>query len=275
MKSSGGDSNSVLYRQQSKDKVNPPSWKEVKQIPVLLATLKGPSPSKYLRQSCTGYINHDCTMFQEPVFTMHGLHSGKRIADTCSPGPCYCLDSRLTRHGMSSCPQVPMDTRISNPRVTPNLSPCHYSPEKVHPCMERRGPQYTFGYRYPYRVMDPNPAPNRYQLPSSLGPSSPIFRAAPCYSLASPINNWFYKENVSGGPGPASYSLPEPSVYLPRAPAPSMARCFAYPVDHTRRAGPGSHDVHKVTLHKPRAPAFSMATKHSPHLCPLIIDIRD
>ncbi|EPQ19114.1 Outer dense fiber protein 3-like protein 1 [Myotis brandtii] len=123
--------------------------------------------------------------------------------------------------------------------------------------------------------MDPNPAPNHYQLPLLLGPNIPINRAAPCYSLASADNNWFYKKNVAGGPGPAMHTRPEPSVYQNRSPIYSMAKRFAYPMDHTPQPGPGSHDVQLVTVHKPRTPAFTMGVKHSPYLCPLVIDIHN
>ncbi|XP_012867485.1 PREDICTED: outer dense fiber protein 3-like protein 1 [Dipodomys ordii] len=276
MKQPKGAANTVFYGQQPEEKVQPPSWKEFKQIPILLANLKGPSPAKYLQPSCTGYIGHDCTMFQEPVFTIHGLHTDKRIRDVCSPGPhCYYPDPKVTRCGVCSCPQVRMEERICNPRVAPNLGPGHYSPEKVPPPLERTAPQFTFGYRWPYRVMDPNPAPNRYDLPTCLGPGSPVFRTAPCFSLASRLNNWFYKENMAGGPGPATYPRPSPATSQSRGPAYSMGQRCSYPVDHTPRPGPGAHDAHKVTVHKPRAPAFSMTSRHTAHLCPLITDIRD
>lgn len=123
--------------------------------------------------------------------------------------------------------------------------------------------------------MDPNPAPNRYQLPLLLGPNNPVSRAAPCYSLALEHKNWFYKEDVAGGPGPAMHARPEPSVYQNRSPDYSMAKRFAYPMDHTPWPGPGSHDVQQVWVHKPRTPAFTMGIKHSPYLCPLVIDIHD
>lgn len=152
---------------------------------------------------------------------------------------------------------------------------CQYNLEKTRPSGERRPPQYTFGYRCPYRVMDPNPASNKYQLPLTLGPNTPVFRAAPCYSLASTNKNWFHKENIAGGPGPAVHTRPEPSVYQNRSPVFSMAKRFGYPLDHTLRPGPGSHDVQPVTVHKPHIPAFTMGIKHSPHLCPLIVDIHD
>nr|XP_002753403.2 outer dense fiber protein 3-like protein 1 [Callithrix jacchus] len=252
-----------------------PSWQEIKQTPVIMAMLKGPGPAKYLRPSCTGYMNHDISMFKAPVYTLHTRHSEKRIVDHSSPGPCYVLDPKITRFGMSSCPQVPMEERISNLRLNPTLASCQYYFEKTPPPGERRAPQYTFGYRRPYRVMDPNPAPNQYQLPLLLGPNNPVSQAAPCYSLASRDKNWFYKEDVAGGPGPTMHTQPEPSTYQNRSPSYSMAKRFAYPLDHTPRPGPGSHEVQQVTVHKPHAPAFTMGIKHSPHLCPLIVDIHD
>ncbi|XP_039094149.1 outer dense fiber protein 3-like protein 1 [Hyaena hyaena] len=275
MRLAKGAKNSVFYGQQPEEKVQVPSWQEVKQTPVIMAMIKGPGPARYLRPSCTGYIDHDISMFQEPAYSLHTRHSEKQVTDIRSPEPHYFFDPRITRFGMSSCPQVPMEERISNLRLSPTPASCHYDLEKTHPPGERRAPRYAFGYRCPYRVMDPNPAPNKYKLPLLLGPSNPVSRAAPCYSLASEHKNWFYKEDVAGGPGPAAHSQPEPSVYQNRSPVYSLARRCAYPMDHMPRPGPGSHDVQKVTVHKPRTPAFTMGVKHSPHLCPLVIDIRD
>ncbi|TKC43426.1 outer dense fiber protein 3-like protein 1 isoform X3 [Delphinapterus leucas] len=237
MKLPKGVRNPVFYGQQPEKKVQVPSGQEIKQTPVVLATIKGPGPAKYLRPSCTGYVDHDVSMFREPAYTLHTPHSEKRLS--------------------------------------PTLASCHYHLEKTHPPGERRAPKYTFGYRCPYRVMDPNPGPNQYQLPLLLGPNLPANRAAPCYSLSPLHKNWFYKEDVAGGPGPAMHARPEPSVYKNRSPMYSMARRFAYPLDHTPRPGPGSHDIQQVTVHKSRMPAFTMGIKHSPHLCPLVVDIHD
>nr|XP_004660424.1 outer dense fiber protein 3-like protein 1 [Jaculus jaculus] len=275
MKQSKGSRNCVFYAQHPEKEEQPPSWQEVKQTPVLMATIKGPGPAKYLRPSCTGYIEHDGSMFQEPAYSLHTRHSEKRLTDVCSPGPCYSMDPKATRFGMSTCPQVLMEERISNLRLSPVPAPCHYNVEKICPPGERTAPQYTFGYRCPFRVMDPNPAPNQYHLPLLLGPNSPVYPSAPSYSLGSSSKNWFYKENITGGPGPAMHARPEPSVYQNRSPIYSMAKRVAYPLDHTLRPGPGSHDIQQVTVHKPRAPTFTMGIKHSPYLCPLIVDIHD
>ncbi|XP_036103289.1 outer dense fiber protein 3-like protein 1 [Molossus molossus] len=275
MKLPKGSRNSVSCGQHLEKKVQMPSWQEVKQTPVIMAMIKGPGPAKYLRQSCTGYLGHDNTMFQEPACTLHTRHSEKRITDACNPEPCYFLNPKITRFGMSSCLQIPMKERISNLCLSSTPASCHYCLEKTHPPGERRAPKYTFGYRCPYRVTDPNPAPNRYDLPLLLGPNIPINRAAPCYSVASTDKNWFCKKNVAGGPGPATHTRPEPSVYQNRSPIYSMAKRFAYPMGHTPQPGPGSHDVQQVTVHKPRTPAFTMGIKHSPYLFPLVIDIHN
>ncbi|KAB0391190.1 hypothetical protein E2I00_008977, partial [Balaenoptera physalus] len=177
MKLPKGVRNPVFYGQQPERKVQVPSGQEVKQTPVVLATIKGPGPAKYLRPSCTGYTDHDVSMFQEPAYTLHTRHSEKRIMDICNPGPCYFLDPKITRFGMSSCPQVPMAERISNLRLSPTLASCHYHLEKTHPPGERRAPNL-----------------------------SPLDK------------NWFYKEDVAGGPGPAMHARPEPSVYQNRSP---------------------------------------------------------
>ncbi|EPY86040.1 outer dense fiber protein 3-like protein 1 [Camelus ferus] len=206
MKLPKGARSPVFYGQNPEKKVQVSSGQEVKQTPVVMAMIKGPGPAKYLRPPCTGYVDHDMSMFQEPAYTLHTRHSEKRL----SPTP----------------------------------ASCHYHLEKTHPPGERRAPQYTFGYRCPYRVTDPSPGPTGCQLPLLLGPNLPANRAAPCYSLASSDKS-------------------------------CLARRFSCPVDRTPRPGPGSHDVQLVTLHKPRIPAFAMGIKHSPYLCPLVVDIRD
>ncbi|XP_004712109.1 outer dense fiber protein 3-like protein 1 [Echinops telfairi] len=275
MKLPHGARKTVSFQRPLKKQLPLASRQEEKPRKPIMALATGPGPAKYRRPSCTGYIDHDFTMFQEPTYTLHIRHSEKRITDVCSPGPCYLVDPQTTRFGKCICPQVPMEERISNLRLSPNPAASWYKVEKVPPPGERRAPQYTFGQRCPYRVTDPNPAPNQYHLPLLLGPDTPTTQAAPCYSLAPECKSWFYKEDVAGGPGPAEHTRPELSVFQPRSPSYSLAQRFSYPVDHTPRPGPGSHNVQQVSLHKPRTPAFTMGIKHSPHLCPLVIHILD
>ncbi|XP_036625558.1 outer dense fiber protein 3-like protein 1 [Trichosurus vulpecula] len=266
----------IFYAERSKESLSSgPSRQEVMQTPVLMALMKSPGPGRYLLPSCTGYVGHDISMHRAPAYTFHTGHSEKRISDSCSPGPCHYYDSRLTRFGVSSCPQVPMEERIANLRLWSTPAPPTYFWEKVHPPGERRSPQYTIGYRCPYRVSDPNPAPNHYPQPRRLGYGTPVNHSAPCYSFASTSDPWRFNKDIHKSPGPAVHTRPEPSVYQNRSPIHSMGKLFGYPRDKANYPGPGSHEVQTVTIHKPQAPSFSMGVKHSPHLTPLIVDVKD
>uniref|UniRef100_G1TVU8 Ciliary microtubule associated protein 1C n=1 Tax=Oryctolagus cuniculus TaxID=9986 RepID=G1TVU8_RABIT len=261
--------------QQPEKKAPPPARLGVKQTPVVLAMIKGPGPAQYLRPSCTGYLDHDASMFREPAYTLHTRHSEKRVMDGCSPGPSYSLDPSITRFGMSSCPQVPMAGRICNLRLSPTPVPCHYQRDQGPPLGERRAPQYAFGQRCPYPLMDPNPTPNLVSAPLA---GAPHPRVPGCNLLqpGRPGQELVLQGRMwGGGPGPAVHARPEPSTYQKRSPVYSMAGRFAYPLDHTSRPGPGSHEVQQVTVHKPRTPAYSMGVRHSAHLCPLVVHIRD
>ncbi|XP_074153017.1 protein CIMAP1C [Sminthopsis crassicaudata] len=249
--------------------------RQILQTPVLMALMKSPGPGRYLLPTCIGYQGHDVSMHRAPAYTLHTRHSDKCIADTYSPGPCYYWDPRLTRFGMSSCPQVPMEERIPNLRVWPTPAPCTYFWEKVHPPGERRSPQYSIGYRYPYGVSFPNPAPNHYPQPSRLGYGTPVNHSAPCYGFGSTSARGDINKDLYRSPGPAVYDRPEPSVYKTRSPSHTMGKPFGFPREETNYPGPGSHDVEAVTANKPQAPSFSMGVKHSPHLTPLIVDIED
>ncbi|XP_044518760.1 outer dense fiber protein 3-like protein 1 [Gracilinanus agilis] len=266
----------IFYAERTKDRLpSGPSRQEVLQTPILMALMKSPGPARYLRPSCTGFLGHDITMKKAPAYTFHIKHSEKRHTDEYSPGPQYLYDSRVTRFGMSSCPQVPMEERISNLRVWTTPAPTTYFYENVHPPGERRSPQYTIGYRCPYRISDPNPAPNQYPQPQRLGYATPVNHSAPCYGLATSANPWYFNKDIYKTPGPAAHARPEPSVYQNRSPIHTMGKLFGFPRDQINSPGPGSHDVQMVTLHKPQVPSFSMGIKHSHHLTPLIIDVKD
>ncbi|XP_074092476.1 protein CIMAP1C [Macrotis lagotis] len=266
----------IFYGERSEES-NPsrPSRKEVMQTPVLMALMKSPGPARYLLPSCTGYIGHDITMPKAPAYTFHLGHSEKWIPDSCSPGPCHYYDSKVTHCGVSNCSQVPMEERIANLRVWSTPAPSEYFCEKVPPLGERRAPQYSIGYRCPYRVSDSNPAPNQYTQPRRLGYGTPVNHSAPSYSFASTSDPWYFNKDIHKNPGPAMYNQPDPSVCKNRNPLYSMGKRFGFPRDRTHYPSPGSHEVQSVTAHKRQAPSFSMGIKHSPHLTPLIEDVED
>ncbi|TFK03123.1 nuclear mitotic apparatus protein 1 [Platysternon megacephalum] len=106
-----------------------------------------------------------------------------------------------------------------------------------------------------------------------LGPGLPIKPSAPCYSMASKVDMWSNAEELARVPGPASFVVPEPNVYLHRQPAYSMWRKYKFVRDST--PGPADYKTGRVTIIKPRAPDFSLGIRHSEYLTPLVIDVME
>ncbi|ERE75097.1 outer dense fiber protein 3 1-like protein [Cricetulus griseus] len=79
MKLSKGSGSCVFYAHHPEKQEEVPSRREIRQTPVVMATIKGPGPAKYLRASCTGYIAHDTSMFQEPAYSLHRRHTDKLL----------------------------------------------------------------------------------------------------------------------------------------------------------------------------------------------------
>uniref|UniRef100_A0A674K2H4 Ciliary microtubule associated protein 1C n=1 Tax=Terrapene triunguis TaxID=2587831 RepID=A0A674K2H4_9SAUR len=180
---------------------------------------------------------------------------------------------RRGNQGAAPCP--PSRPLACGPGAMEPLAPCtpapnEYHTEKVHPQGEPYAPAYSLGDRTRYRENDPNPAPNAYTLPGMLGPGLPIKPSAPCYSMASKMDMWSNAEELARVPGPASFVVPEPNVYLHRQPAYSMWRKYKFVRDST--PGPADYKTGRVTITKPRAPDFSLGIRHSEYLTPLVID---
>ncbi|XP_001509549.1 outer dense fiber protein 3-like protein 1 [Ornithorhynchus anatinus] len=252
-----------------------PTWlprllrQETKCTPVIMTKLKGPGSGKYSRQPCTGYIDHDITMFREPAYTFRIMHSGKRYSDPCSPGPCYYFNPNLTRFGMSHSPQVSIFERLPNLRTESTPEPATYHWEKVPPPGERCAPAFSMGSRWPFRVSDPTPGPGQYSLPR------PPPGRGPGPTLGSTCTLWAFNKDLVRGPGPAAYSRPDPDTFLTRSPCHSLALRLQPPKGSSLGPGPGAYNVHRVTIHKPRAPACTLHIRHSDYLTPLVIDVKD
>ncbi|XP_074862990.1 protein CIMAP1C [Carettochelys insculpta] len=239
--------------------------------PPITAKIKGPGAGKYGRPPCTGIRNHDFTMFAEPAYTMRIKHTEKILADTISPGACF-IDPHLSRFGWREPPSFRIWNREKSLSLMSTPAPNEYHTEKVHPG-ESSAPAYSLADRTCYRENDPNPAPNAYTLPRMLGPRLPSKPSAPCYSMASKKDLWRNAEELARVPGPASFDVPEPNVYLHRQPAYSMWRKYKSAGDST--PGPAAYETSWVTITKPRAPDFSLGIRHSEYLTPLVIDVMD
>ena len=153
--------------------------------------------------------------------------------------------------------------------------PGAYSPETPTYNTQRKPPSYTMGSRTQYRPVDAVPAPNKYSLPSLLGPQVPNKVASACYTMSGFYKTGGPSEDLSKTPGPCKYNCTDPSVYLRRQPAFSMLGRHGLPRDATRKPGPGTHNPEKVTVNKPRAPAYSLGTRHSEFVTPLVVHLAD
>ncbi|CAM4635037.1 unnamed protein product [Caretta caretta] len=244
----------------------------VKQYPPISAKIKGPGAGKYGRQPCTGIRNHDFTMFAEPAYTMRIKHTEKILADTVSPGA-FFIDPHLSRFGWWKPSSFCIQNREKSLSLMSTPAPTEYYTEKVHPQGEPYAPAYSLADRTRYRENDPNPAPNAYTLPGMLGPRLPLKPSAPCYSMASKMDIWSNAKELARVPGPASFVVPEPNVYLHRQPAYSMWRKYNFVRDST--PGPADYKTSRVTITKPRAPDFSLGIRHSEYLTPLVIDVME
>ncbi|XP_019388890.1 PREDICTED: outer dense fiber protein 3-like protein 1 [Crocodylus porosus] len=245
----------------------------VKRFPPISSKIKGPGPAKYARKPCTGFMNHDFTMFAEPAYTMHIKHTGKTLTDVVSPGPCYFVDPHVSRFGKQKIPLSVIFDRERDPKPSGVPAPNAYYRENVHPPGEPHAPAYSLGVYTCYYKHDPNPAPNRYNHVKVLGPKLPVKSSAPCYSMASRLDSGGYAEDLATGPGPAFVSRPEPNVYLNRQPAFSMRE--KYEPYRERLPGPADYKAEHVTITKLRAPDFSFGIRHSNYLTPLIVDVKE
>ncbi|XP_053220459.1 outer dense fiber protein 3-like protein 1 isoform X1 [Podarcis raffonei] len=244
----------------SKHPARVPAFK--KQYASISAKYKGPGPGKYGRQPLTGIKDHDFTKYAEPAYTMRVKSSERLISITESPGPCYYVDPSISRLGIWRPVSFRMVQERKRPFISCTPAPNEYYVEKIHPLEESNAPAYTMGLRTHYWVSSPNPAPNQYTLPQTLGPKLPVKPAAPCLSMASSASVWGYAKDLVRGPGPAMYTIPEPDVYLCHQPSYSISQRFASS-SKNYTPGPPDYNAELVTADKPRAPRFSLGIRHS------------
>ncbi|KAM3875629.1 outer dense fiber protein 3-like protein 2b isoform 1-T1 [Diretmus argenteus] len=255
-----------------------------KKHPIIAGREKGPGPGRYALPPTIGFIGHDFTKPTSPAYSFHGRMSKNMYCVDSSPGPRYYVDAKITRFGRDGTPAYSMLGRMKEaskfPFITEEIfqmpGPGAYSPENAPPCSVRcRPPSYTMGSRTRYRTVDSVPAPNKYSLPSLMGPQVPNKPASASYTMSGLYKTGGPSEDLSKTPGPCRYNSTDPSVYLPRQPAFSMLGRHRFPRDDTQKPGPGTHNPEKVTINKPRAPAYSLGTRHSEFVTPLVTSVAD
>jgi len=242
--------------------------------PQIAAKLKGPGPGRYGLPSSVGYQEHDPTKSRKPAYPFGQRLGDGLVGKSRSPGPCYFVDSKMTRNGNGAGPQYSIYGRFKNLKEFKTPGPGAYSPEKVLPQGERNPPKHSFMSRTRYRRCDSYPASNAYMLPSLFGPDVKTKKSAASHSMTGRSKTGGFSEDLSRTPGPARYPATDPASYSNHRNGPSysmLPRRFL-PEDKTQKPGPGAHRPEAVNLHKKHSPKFSMSGRHSEYTVPMIIN---
>ncbi|XP_069481379.1 protein CIMAP1C [Ambystoma mexicanum] len=233
---------------------------------------RGPGPARYMLHPCIGYENHDFSMYREPAYTLRPKLLSSLLGPSCSPGPKYLLDNRMTRHGRDGIPEFTVKSRQKDLNWFESPGPARYNNELVPPQGEPNAPRYSFGQRTAYRVVDPTPGPAAYTLPAIVGPNVPNKISSPAYSVTCRAKKGPFDTDFVNSPGPV-HLLPSSNLYLEAAPVYTMQPRTELLADRGQTAGPGSYSPERVTLHKPRAPVYSFGMRHSEFSVSLVTDV--
>lgn len=221
---------------------------------------EGPGPGKYMLPPCVGYQNHDLRKYRYPQYTI-----GSRVKTSIrsvGPGPNYDV-SKLTEYGLLHPPAYSLKSRHREPNPKAYIpGPGAYKPEQVPPMSGKRPPAYSMKFRHKIPASYTTPGPNKYEIPTTIGPKVPDLHANAAYSLS-------YRHNladVMSSPGPARYAPPDTNVYKYKTPKYSIPP-RVFPPD-TVHAGPGP--IYMAKLPKRCSNGYSFGTKHDvePYITP-------
>nr|XP_009935459.1 PREDICTED: outer dense fiber protein 3-like [Opisthocomus hoazin] len=211
------------------------SWRPHRPRGFIMAQFTSPGP-KYTIPGTTGYLSHNPTKAKAPAYTFQGPRH--RMAEDCSPGPCYYVPPSVTRHG------------------------------------KHVGSAQHLGRRLPGNKMDvtPGPRPNAYTLPRMMGPNTAHTHASPCYSMQGKSKHHSFAEDLAkvsrasllSRRREGSGARCSPSSRRIPASWGARSRCHVFllllfPV--------------QVTLTKPQAPAHTFGLRHSCFTAPLVLDV--
>ncbi|XP_005994969.1 ciliary microtubule associated protein 1A [Latimeria chalumnae] len=233
---------------------------------------KGPGPGRYGLPSTVGYINHDFTKYTSPAYSF-GIKGGPPLfGTTIGPGPRYLVHPKYTRVGKDGSPVYTLHSKYKDLNFFQPPGPGAYSPERYCPLGKDQSPAYSLSDRTRYRQSDPNPAANKYSVPSVIGPRVPHKYSYPCYSVTGRSKIGSFLEDFGKSPSPNRYKIPNQNVYDNEMPSYTMQARTKLLGDTTTKPGPGAHCPERVVLNKPRAPTFYMGNKHSEFEMPLIVE---
>ncbi|XP_071506346.1 ciliary microtubule associated protein 1A-like [Diadema antillarum] len=241
-------------------------WTPTKPRGPIAASFSGPGPSVML-PSCLGQRT-SINKKMNPIYSFGIRHC--KLFDDCSPGPCYAMNSRVSRKGHTGEPHYSLYGRPKDIKPFRTPGPGAYSPEKAGQSAHYHAPSYSLSSRTHGIKFDKSPAPNSYSLPSILGGRSCAKESLPVYSMTGRSKIGGFDEDLQKTPGPGSYAVVNPNVNKNKGPLYSMTARNTMPSDSTRKPGPGQHCPERVVINKKKAPVYSFGIKHSEYTTPLI-----
>lgn len=236
------------------------------------ASYKGPGPC-YALPALIGHSTHDprSSHARGPAFQF-GL-AANPDPRTCSPGPCYRPDPKLTRSGRNGDPSYSMYSRRKELEPFRTPGPGAYPFHVVRPITKPSSPAYTFGGVWTYSPLEDTPGPNIYSVPSAIGKTVESGKIQfPLYSIYGRSKTGNFYDDVTKTPSPVAYRVPGPNTYKTKSAQYSITGRNLMPGDASVKPGPGAHSPERVTINKPHLPQFSFGIRHSEYMLPNIQD---
>lgn len=241
-------------------------------IPYIAARARRPGPACYVLPPQIGNQKLDPTMRRWPSFSFGKKLSASFIKPTISPGPVYQIDSYLTRRGIESQPSYIMAPRRDRmPRAT-SPGPAHYHD------INRSGsekPAFSFGIKGAGIKRSYSPAPNTYNIKTTIGRDTPSLQRCPAFSIFSRSLIGGFAEDRARTPGPCAYNVEGNDYSYPKIPSYSILGRNFRPSSAPNAPPPGSHCPERCTVVYKKIPSVSFGIKHSAYIAPVMFKNND
>ncbi|NXC79393.1 ODF3A protein, partial [Cercotrichas coryphoeus] len=241
------------------------TWRPHPRRGPILAEFSSPGP-KYGLPGTTGHPGHDPTMERAPAYSFRGTKCPSAV--TCSPGPRYFIDSRITKTG-KHVPPTALVTARPKTKIAVTPGPSDYTTEPAGKHVYYSAPANSMVSRPKDRKGFQTPGPGTYSLPRILGPHTAYTHAEPCFSMKWKSQYQSCFQDLAKTPGPAAFQKVELDVYKPKAPKYTLG--LKTKLAGTGMApGPADYSLGNVSVTKSRDPAYTFGMRHSLYKATLI-----
>ena len=238
--------------------------------PEIAAKQRGPGPAKYVLPNQTGRICHDPTRTVSPAYSFGKRLGSSLVRPWSSPGPVHYIHPSLTRTGKEGAPCYTLRTRarVLQPPLIPG--PGAYRPERTPLLCHKRSPQYSFGVKGRDIPASRTPAPNTYNIKTTIGRDPATRKKGPAYTMTARALSGSFAEDRARTPGPAAYHCDRSDLFLKRSLSYSMlARNFGVEAK-SPCPPPGSYSPERCVTPFSYSPELTFGIKHSEYLTPLL-----